>query len=212
MRQNSSNLEFIIGDADTINRMKHIKPLCPFDDSVVHFFNELSVKLRKIKEYPDVATFGFWCRKAAVLAEKAKYSDADQRLGRGVVFHSTPSNVPVNFAFSFAAGLLAGNANIVRVPGKPFEQVHLICNAVQEVLNESCKELIPYISFVKFPPDKQAADELSARCDIRVIWGGDQTIAELRQSAIGPRAYEITFPDRHSIAVIDAIEYLKSEQ
>lgn len=40
--------------------------------------------------------------------------------GRGVAFHIAPSNVAVNFAFSLAAGLLTGNANIVRLSSKPF--------------------------------------------------------------------------------------------
>lgn len=212
MQFDFDQLEYIIGDRETVSGMNRIKPMNPFSDQVINFFNELSVKLRKVKEYPDVATFGFWCRRAALLAEKAKYDDAPQRLGRGIAFHSTPSNVPVNFAFSFAAGLLAGNANIVRIPAKAFGQVALICDAVQEVLRESCKELSPYICFVKFPPNQKIMDAFSALCDVRIVWGGDQTIAEFRQSLLKPRAYDITFPDRHSIAVMDVDAYLQSDQ
>lgn len=78
------------------------------------------------KEYFDIATFRFWRRKSALLREKEKYDDLSFRLGKGIVFHSTPSNVPVNFSFSFASGLLAGNANIVRLPAKDFDQVKII--------------------------------------------------------------------------------------
>ena len=47
------------------------------------------------------------------------------KIARGIVFHVTPSNVPMNFAYSYIAGLLSGNNNIVRVPSKQFKQVGL---------------------------------------------------------------------------------------
>jgi len=186
-------------------------PLMPFDEKVLDFFNDLSKSLVKVREYSDVATFGFWCRKAALLKEKANYDELGTRLGRGIVFHSTPSNVPVNFAYSFAAGLLAGNANIVRLPGRDFEQVSIIVGAVRELLCGRHKSLAPYICFVKYPPDRKLHDRYSSICDVRVIWGGDNTIAELRESPLKPEATELTFADRYSIAVINADEYIKAD-
>lgn len=211
MQLSFSELQYVIGSPETVGQMQQIRPLRPFDDRVVAFLNDLSVLLRKNREYSDVATFGFWCRKAAVLKEKEKYDDAAERFGKGIVFHSTPSNVPVNFAFSFASGLLAGNANIVRLPGKPFAQVDIICDAVKQLLAQQYSDMAPYICFVKFPPKKEIADVFSALCNVRVIWGGDATVAELRQSPIPARTTEITFADRHSIAVIDANAYLEAE-
>ena len=212
MRFGSANLQYVIGTPETVEQMPALKALRPFDDSVIAFLNDLSGELRKVRAYPDVATFGFWCRKAALTQEKAKIDDVNERFGKGIVFHSTPSNVPVNFAFSFAAGLLAGNANIVRLPGKPFEQVEIISEAIRKLLEGAHAALAPYIVFVKFPPDKAVADAFSAICSVRVIWGGDRTVAELRQSPIPARTTEITFADRHSIAVIDADAYLAAER
>ncbi len=211
MQLSFNELQYIVGTAETIEQMSFARVLRPFDDRVIDFLNDLSSLLRKNREYPDVATFGFWCRKAALLQEKAKYDDIDKRFGKGTVFHSTPSNVPVNFAFSFASGLIAGNANIVRLPGKSFPQVDIICDAVKELLSDKHKNIVPYVCFVKFPPKKEITDVFSALCNVRVIWGGDATVAELRQSKIPARSTEITFADRHSIAVIDADEYLKAE-
>ncbi len=207
-----NGLQYVVGSPDTVEGMRSLKPLHPFDGRVIAFLNDLSGELRKIREYPDVATFGFWCRKAALIQEKNKIDDAEERFGKGVVFHSTPSNVPVNFAFSFAAGLLAGNANIVRLPGKPFEQVEIISAAVRKLLAEHHANLAPYIAFVKYPPLKEVTDAFSAVCSVRVIWGGDRTVAELRQSPIPARTTEITFADRHSIAVIHADAYLAAER
>ena len=212
MQQNFNELQYVVGTPEIIEGMRGVKPLRPFDDVVIAFLNDLSAELRKVRDYPDVATFGFWCRRAALLQEKAKIDDVNERFGKGVVFHSTPSNVPVNFAFSFAAGLLAGNANIVRLPGKPFEQVEIISAAVRGLLAEKHENLAPYIAFVKFPPVKAIADFFSGMCNVRVIWGGDRTVAELRQSPIPARTTEITFADRHSIAVIRTDAYLAAER
>ncbi len=212
MQLDFNQLQYMVGNSETVAQMKSVRPLRPFDSEVIAFLNSLSGELRSCREYPDVATFGFWCRKGALLQEKAKYDDVMERFGKGVVFHSTPSNVPVNFAFSFAAGLLAGNANIVRLPGKPFEQVGIISDAVQKLLETTHKNLAPYIAFVKYPPVKEISDAFSALCNVRVIWGGDMTVAELRQSKIPARTTEITFADRHSIAVIDADAYLEAER
>ena len=212
MPQNFNELQYIVGTPEITEAMAGVKPLRPFDESAIAFLNDLSAELRKVREYPDVATFGFWCRKAALMQEKAKYDDLAERFGKGVVFHSTPSNVPVNFAFSFAAGLLSGNANIVRLPGKPFEQVEIISTAVRGLLAEKHKAMAPYIVFVKYPPVKAISDFFSGICNVRVIWGGDRTVAELRQSPIPARTTEITFADRHSIAVINAGAYLAAER
>lgn len=212
MPQSFNELQYVVGTPEIIEGMRAVKPLRPFDDDVIAFLNDLSAELRKVREYPDVATFGFWCRRAALLQEKAKIDDVNERFGKGVVFHSTPSNVPVNFAFSFAAGLLAGNANIVRLPGKPFEQVEIISATVCGLLAEKHQNLAPYIVFVKFPPVKAIVDFFSGMCNVRVIWGGDRTVAELRQSPIPARTTEITFADRHSIAVIRADAYLAAER
>lgn len=211
MQQNFEHAEFVIGDAETALRMPQLHARRPFAEETVSFLNALSGMLRTVREYPDAATFGFWCRRAALMQQLPAYPDAAERLGRGVVFHSTPSNVPVNFAFSFAAGLLAGNANIVRLPGKPFPQVDLICDAVRTLLSGEYADMQPYICFVKYAPDKALSDAFSALCDVRVIWGGDRTVAELRQSPLPARANEITFADRHSAAVIRSEAYLAAE-
>ena len=212
MQLSFNELIYVVGTPEIVEGMKDVRILRPFDDEVIAFLNDLSALLRKNRDYPDVATFGFWCRKAALLQEKTKDDDVSMRFGKGIVFHSTPSNVAVNFAFSFAAGLLAGNANIVRLPGKPYEQVDIICKAVKELLETTHKNMAPYVVFVKFPPIKEITDVFSGLCNVRVIWGGDMTVAELRQSKIPARTTEITFADRHSIAVIDADEYLKAER
>ena len=207
-----NELTYCVGSADGVIDMINAPALTPFADEAVDFLNELSKLLMKSgRGYSDVISFAFWCRRSALLKEKQRYENTGLRLGRGVVMHSTPSNVPVNFAFSFASGLIAGNKNLVRLPAKPFPQVEIITQALNELLSGGFKHMRPYVVMVKFPPVKAITDAFSSICDTRVIWGGDATIAEIRQSPLPPRANEIAFADRHSVCVINAAEYLKAE-
>ena len=211
MQLNSNKISFVVGSPEILEGMKDIKGLNPFDDRVIEFFNALSQKLIRVREFSDIATFGFWCRAAALKTEKAKYDDLDERLGKGVTFHVAPSNVPVNFAFSFAAGLLAGNGCIVRLSSKPFAQIDIISDAVNELLNGEYSELKPYICFIRYDHDREITDWISSITHVRVVWGGDATIGEIRKSALPPRSSEINFAHRHSLALIDGDEYLKIE-
>ena len=83
-------------------------------------------------------TFAFWIRKSSTskLRERFDRDDGYFRLGRGVAFHIAPSNVPVNYAYSLVAGLLTGNANVVRIPSKDFPQVEIINNAIKKALKD----------------------------------------------------------------------------
>jgi hypothetical protein len=65
-----------------------------------------------------------------------------------------------------------------------------------------------YVCIIRYERDKTINDYLSSIADLRVIWGGDETIASIRESRIGPRTVEILFSDRFSISVIDSDYYL----
>lgn len=206
---------FLIGDVNRARCLSAVPPRAAFDEEVLDFLNSLSgiiLNSREAKAYSDLVTFAFWIRRASTrkLKERFERTDSDIRLGRGAVFHIAPSNVPVNFAYSLAAGLLCGNANIVRLPGKEFAQIRILADAICRAL-ESYSGMMPYICLVRYGHDRGINDYLSNTADVRVVWGGDQTIAELRKSPLSPRGGEITFADRYSIAVIDSQTYLEQK-
>src|SRR5690242_2196833 len=96
-------ISFLVGNSTLVT-----DPIIPFEERICDFLNDLSATLRNleaISHYPDVATFAFWCRQANIHRIREEYSDRFSRLGLGLVFHIAPSNVPVNFAYSFAFGL-----------------------------------------------------------------------------------------------------------
>ena len=213
MKEVLKSVTYLVGNDDVVAAIKDSSPKYPFDDSVVDFLNALSkilMKSREAKIYPDVITLGFWMRKSSVLALKEGFvsEDSDIKIGRGVAFHIAPSNVPVNYAYSLITGLLTGNANIIRIPSKDFPQVSIINKAINEALEEY-PDMKPYICLVRYGRNQEVNDMLSALADTRIIWGGDDTITEIRKSPLNPRASEIAFADRYSLAVIDSEKYLE---
>lgn len=189
-------------------------PMEPFSEETVIFLNMLSVSLLhdpEVKAFPDVVTFAFFCRKGNILKLKDMYtSSTELRMGRGVVFHIAPSNVPVSFAYSWAAGLLAGNLNVVKVPSKLFPQVDLIVRHLRKLQGvNASKEMTSRMVFVRYDRTSEATAFISAHCDVRVIWGGDASIAAIRKNEIPPRAFDVCFADRYSLAVLRASAVLE---
>jgi acetolactate synthase small subunit len=212
MQQNFNNITFLFSNNQKLENIQNVSSEEIFSDNAIFLLNNLSIELYKspnIREYPDVATFAFFCRKANIINLKRNYNQVGFRLGRGVVFHIAPSNVPVNFAYSMVAGLLSGNNNVVRVPSKNFEQVTLIIQALKNVVKVNhLTELENRLFLVKYEKSSDATEYFSSICDVRVIWGGDQTIDLVRINKIKPRSIDITFSDRYSFAMINAEKVL----
>jgi hypothetical protein len=207
----TDNVTYLVGDKTVSTR-----PLVPYDDLSCEFLNNLSSELRSCKEsaaYPDILTFAYWCRKANIANLKKNFENGKTRLGLGLVFHITPSNVPVNFAFSYAFGLLSGNANVVRVPSKPFPQIDVICTAIDRLFdNDKYREIKAMTAFIKYKPNDVITGIFSANCNARIIWGGDEAIRNIRKLPIPERCVEIAFSDRYSFCVIDAPSVIKLEE
>ena len=196
------NVNYIIGNENTIDT-----PLEPFSDCVINFLNDVSsclLKSSKIREFTDLSAFAFWARKANIQKKKENFSEFN-RLGRGLCFHIAPSNIPVNSVFSYAFALLAGCSNIVRLPSKDFPQVDFICNLLKEFL-KNYPEIEKRTAFVKYEKDDEINAYFSSISDCRMIWGGDKTIELFKSYKTKPRCVDITFPDRYSIAIINAEE------
>lgn len=213
MQQNSNevlqNIKFLFPQNNNLDSIVNYKAFVPFEKKICDFLNEVSKMIMKdteAKQYPDVITFGFFCRKANIEQIKKSYEGRlNNCLGRGVTFHIAPSNVPINFAYTLISGLLSGNRCIVRASSKDFPQTRLLCqifNTISE--NKEFESLKNIFAIIMYEHSQEITETLSLISDIRIIWGGDNTIAEIRKSPLKPRAFDITFADRYSFAVFDA--------
>lgn len=180
-------------------------PALPYNDTAVEFLDCLSKSLMKYREYPDIVSFGFYIRKANILRLKENFEDKHYRIGRGLIFHIAPSNVPINFAYSFLFGLLSGNTNIVKISSKEYEQVNIVCSEIEQLFQEEkFKQIKDTNAFIRYSNIDEITAYISSVSDGRVIWGGDKTITHIRKFPIKIRGVEIVFADRYSICILNS--------
>ena len=123
-------IEYLVGNKFITNKATE-----PYNDDVCNFladFSKMLFKSKEAKKYSDLQTLAFWCRKNEILKLRSKFSFSENRLGLGLIFHITPSNIPTNFAYSLIFGLLTGNSNIVKVPSQKFKQIEIICFCINK--------------------------------------------------------------------------------
>ena len=200
------------------NKKFEIEVTTPFNNLVVDFLLDFSNELRKFKKinsFPDLIYLIFWCNRNKNKNLSKYLNDNCLRLGRGLIFHICPSNVPTNFIYSFFFGLLSGNSNIVKIPSKDFKEKKIILSAVKSLFNRK-----KYINlkkancFIQYNNKDEITKKISSICDGRVIWGGNKTVNDIRKMWIPERAIDLTFPDRYSLSVInlDRLKKAKSDQ
>lgn len=204
-----SEINYICGNKDIIK-----SPVSIFDAEICAFLHELSGTLLKSPEsrlYPDLASLAFWCRKANIQKIKAEFGSCEGFMGKGLCLHIAPSNIPVNFAFSFIFSLLAGNANIVRLPSKRFVQVDFLCGIFNSMLKKY-PNIESRNAFVTYSKDSDATAQFSQIADVRMIWGGDASIQNIKSIQAKPRCLDIAFSDRYSICLINANAILAADE
>jgi hypothetical protein len=188
----------------------------PFAESTIAFFAEVGRRLATdpaTSGMPDLRALAFWMRRSHLLELQRQFEaleiSGSLRLPRGVVFHLPPGNVDTIFMYSWLLAALCGNRNIVRLPSSRTPTVVAICETLNAVLEmPEHAHLVPTIAVIGYAHDVEITRALSARADVRVIWGGDATVARIREIPLPARATELTFADRYSIAAIDARAYL----
>jgi hypothetical protein len=186
----------------------------PFDSRVTAFVARFSQKLLthpQARQFPEMAALGHWFRGASLRDLAAEYPARTGflRLGRGLAFHIAPANVDSVFMYSWLLSLLAGNANLVRVSQKGSPQQDFVIDALRATLAEPVGEAVAgRFVLLTYPHDDAITRAISARCQLRVVWGGDATVATLRAIPLRPTATELCFPDRFSAAALSAAAVL----
>ena len=102
----SDKIEVLVGNLNLKNEVTK-----PFDKLIIDFLSKFSFELNKIKYtkiYKDIKTLSFFCRyQNLIILKKKFYTNQEIRIGQGLIFHITPSNIPTNFVYSLIFGLPA---------------------------------------------------------------------------------------------------------
>ncbi|MCW8932302.1 MAG: hypothetical protein OQL19_18970 [Gammaproteobacteria bacterium] len=185
-----------------------------FGSLQLDFCQQLSQTLvtsSSIRQYSELVALGFWCRPAHLQQLKKDYlQNTHVYSARGLVFHITPGNVQSMFAYSWLLSLLMGNQNIVRLSSRGGEVLTILLEVIETILQQDEFSVLKQSNqFVQYDYDTNLTDFFSECCDIRVIWGGDQTIEKIRLSRISAKTRDVVFADRFSFALIDAYAILE---
>lgn len=193
-------------------------PLRPFDERTILFLNDLSKLLlsnREFNRFSEVAALGYWLRKSNILRfkeENRQLLNSDRYIVSplGRVFHIAPSNVDTIFLYSVCISLLMGNKNTVRISSSMTPVMEFIMQCLGRLLSmEENKLFGEYVSIVTYEHSDEINRFFSARCNGRVIWGGNQTVSYFKQLGTSPYCKDIYFPGRISFAAFKADEYLR---
>ncbi|WP_434743517.1 acyl-CoA reductase [Micromonospora sp. SH-82] len=192
-------------------------PLTVGDDRVVEFLVAFARRLLRpavARRYPELASLGFFLRRGELAAALARVAEepGHLRFPRGLVFHVPPANVDTIFVYSWALAALAGNANVVRISSRSAGAADAVLDALNETLADAHPAVRQTQRMVTYGRDDAVTGALSAAADLRVIWGGDASVGDLRRHPLAPHARDVTFPDRSSFAVIDVAGWWAADE
>lgn len=190
--------------------------LRPFAPALLAFFADLSAHVLSdralARSYPDATAFGYWSRRSNVERLQQRFAALEDlqggvRVPRGSSFHVAPGNVEALFAYSWATAALCGNTSVVKVSSRGTGLADAMVGAIHEVLADH-RELDERWHFVSYPRKRTAVTEaLTAAVDLRVFWGGDATVSDLRALPARPDSRTVAFPDRESVLLLATSHY-----
>jgi hypothetical protein len=186
----------------------------PFAPELIEACSSLSSALMSDPEtraFPELQALAFWLRRSALARMKQEFealSAGDCLLvPRGLVFHVPPANVDTIFLYSWALSFLAGNSNVIRLSTRSSPQTEILVRLLQTVL-ETNGELRGNTAVLRYGHDAEITAAISQAADVRIVWGGDETVQRIRQAPLAPHAKDLAFPDRSSLAAINAGAWL----
>jgi hypothetical protein len=201
--------------SDVLEAPKH--DATPFAPELIEFCSALSSALMadaEARAFPELQALAFWMRRSAALRLKEQFDSIRSTncllAPRGIVFHIPPTNVDTIFLYSWTLAFLTGNRNIIRLSSNESRQSAIMIRLFRSVLDQPLADQVRNNTIVlRYGHDPEITEAISGRVDLRIIWGGDDTIRQIRTARLAPGAKELSFADRDSIAAFNTEAYLK---
>jgi len=193
--------------------------LCPFSPEILEFCAEFSRALFRdleAKRFPELQALAFWMRKTELERLRQEFdrlkTSCTVPVPRGLVFHLPPANVDTIFMYSWLMSVMVGNRNLIRISPRSAQQTAIICRVFNECLERAGQAVRRNTVMIRYGHEQEITAAISAVADVRVIWGGDASVNNLRATKIPPHCKELTFPDRYSLSVVSAAKYLALDE
>ncbi|GLQ88540.1 acyl-CoA reductase [Dyella flagellata] len=215
----TGNYISLIPNARSLEQLASTSVLFPFSDEALQFVDALSASLflsPDSRAYPEILALAFWMRKANLvrLKQQMQQRNGDALLvPRGTVFHIAPSNVDTIFVYSWFLSLLCGNRNIIRLSSRSSAQTEILLSAIAKLLSAAeYTNIAERNLLVRYGRDDQVTTLLSSVCDVRVVWGGNATVQEIRRIPLPATSTEVAFANKYSLALISADAWLAADE
>lgn len=187
-----------------------------FDNLVVDFLANVSRELLghvEGRRRADIVSVAFFFRRAGIRRLQSLVPQGTVNVVRrpiGGVFHIAPANVDTMFLYSLGMSMLMGNHNVVKVSSRMGRSASIILDVIENVMRqEAFRPLQSEVKLLAYDNDERITSRLSRECQMRVVWGGDETIARIRAVPLASTARELCFPDRISYSIIHVGRYLR---
>ena len=187
----------------------------PFTEEVMNVCDDVSRRIMadpEARRYPELLALGFWIRKTEIHRLRAEFEAlgrADRVLApSGTVFHLPPRNVDTMFVYSWLLSALTGNRNIIRLSPLRSQSTNVLLRLFCDALAAAGGAARSSTLIVSYSHEDEPTAAFSAVCDVRVVWGGDQTIRAIRRAPLPVHGRELVFPDRYSFSALRTESYL----
>ena len=105
--------------------------------------------------------------------------------------------------YSFFFGLLSGNSNVLRVSKRILNTCIPLMQLLKKISNKKkFRHLQINNQIVMYDHNDEINQLYSIQSDVRVIWGGDETIKKFKKYDSKIQNVDIVFPDRYSISLL----------
>jgi len=207
----------IAGAAQRLHAVVREEEISP--NAVLDIFERWSAALAAtdLQEVPGLAFLRLWLRRGTlepiVLRELGAntlsggwWQDGRARLRTfplGVVGHWPAANIEIQPILSLTCALLAGNGCLVRVPRGLVEVTRLLTEKLQEA--DTLGLLTRRLFMASFDPSRTDLQEAMAQSvDGAMIWGGAESVSQLRRLPFPHWSRLLVFGPRVSAAAMDA--------
>ena len=134
------------------------------------------------------------------------------RCGQGLVVQFAPSNTPVAAIQLTVFAYLFGNTIITRFSERD-SRLYLLILKVLSSSNPSLKHFNDRVLFCSYPSSEVKLTQLIQRnAAVRVIWGSDSSVADIRKIPAGAACTDLTFPNRNSILLVNSDYWYQADQ
>ena len=159
--------------------------------------------------FPELIVLANFFKRKKLFTPNNANKDKFIQVPLGRTFHIAPSNVDTIFLYSSLIALLCGNICLIRISSNQNPQLDFVIKKLKLVLSEF-EHMQEKLILFNYNHDAEITKRISQLVESRIVWGGDDTVKEIRSIPMNPLARDIVFPNRFSFTIIKSCTILES--